>query len=424
MELIGLVAVAAGLIIGLGALGACVGVGIMGSKYLESAARQPELMGVLQTKVFLLLGLIDASFIIGTGIALWYTTANPFLAQLSQTVPSDSPVRQRRRCRTRTSSRRGIDVSITSTLIIQMIVFLLLVWFTMKMSGRRSPPRSTSAPPRSAKACRPPTRPRPSWRRQQARRGRAVLGAHRRRPAPGRCRAPGAVDDRGSQVARQRGRREDRRRRARRGRAGSDQGARDAARPGRRARRQGAEQILRREVDAKRACRPARPAQGRSFEAPEADMAELATIARPYAEALMKASADGDAAALAGEIRALADVAANPQMRQFADESEDRARRRCSTLLTGVASTPSGASLERRREEPAAHRDRQRPPRRAAGDRARSSRRCVDAQQRRLAGDDRERLPDRREPGRRRQGGDGAALRQQARDAASSSSPS
>ena len=38
------------------------------------------------TKVFLLLGLIDASFIIGTGIALWYTTANPFLAQLSQIV--------------------------------------------------------------------------------------------------------------------------------------------------------------------------------------------------------------------------------------------------------------------------------------------------------------------------------------------------
>ena len=72
-----------GLMIGLGALGACVGVGIMGSKYLESAARQPELMGVLQTKVFLLLGLIDASFIIGTGIALWYTTANPFLAQLA-----------------------------------------------------------------------------------------------------------------------------------------------------------------------------------------------------------------------------------------------------------------------------------------------------------------------------------------------------
>ena len=48
-------------------------------------------------------------------------------------------------------------------------------------------------------------------------------------------------------------------------------------------------------------------------------MAELATIARPYAEALMKASANGSAAPLAGEVRALADVAANLQMRQFAD---------------------------------------------------------------------------------------------------------
>ncbi|MBK1615441.1 F0F1 ATP synthase subunit C [Rubrivivax gelatinosus] len=83
MELIGLVALAAGLIIGLGAAGACIGIGVMGSKYLESAARQPELMGELQTKMFLLVGLIDASFIIGTGIALWFTTANPFLGQLA-----------------------------------------------------------------------------------------------------------------------------------------------------------------------------------------------------------------------------------------------------------------------------------------------------------------------------------------------------
>ena len=83
MELIGLVAVAAGLIIGLGALGACVGVGIMASKYLESAARQPELMGVLQTKVFLLLGLIDASFIIGVGLAMLFAFGNPLLAVIS-----------------------------------------------------------------------------------------------------------------------------------------------------------------------------------------------------------------------------------------------------------------------------------------------------------------------------------------------------
>ena len=76
-----------GLMIGLGAAGACIGVGIMCSRFLEGAARQPELAPMLQAKVFLLLGLIDASFIIGVGIALWFTTANPFLAQLSQIAP-------------------------------------------------------------------------------------------------------------------------------------------------------------------------------------------------------------------------------------------------------------------------------------------------------------------------------------------------
>ena len=86
MEVISFVALATGLIIGLGALGACIGIGIMGSKYLESAARQPELMGELQTKMFLLAGLIDAAFIIGTGIALWFATANPFLGQIARLV--------------------------------------------------------------------------------------------------------------------------------------------------------------------------------------------------------------------------------------------------------------------------------------------------------------------------------------------------
>jgi F-type H+-transporting ATPase subunit c len=78
MEMAGLVALACGLIIGLGALGACIGIGVMGGKFIEASARQPELMNSLQTKMFLLAGLIDAAFIIGTGIALWFATANPF----------------------------------------------------------------------------------------------------------------------------------------------------------------------------------------------------------------------------------------------------------------------------------------------------------------------------------------------------------
>ena len=72
----GFTAIGIGLIIGLGAAGACIGVGIMCSKFLESAARQPELIPQLQGKVFLLLGLIDASFIIGVGIALLFAFAN------------------------------------------------------------------------------------------------------------------------------------------------------------------------------------------------------------------------------------------------------------------------------------------------------------------------------------------------------------
>jgi F-type H+-transporting ATPase subunit c len=68
-----------GLMIGLGALGACIGVGIMCSRFLEGAARQPELMPALQANVFLLLGLIDASFIIGLGIAMLFAFGNPLI---------------------------------------------------------------------------------------------------------------------------------------------------------------------------------------------------------------------------------------------------------------------------------------------------------------------------------------------------------
>ena len=73
-----------GLIIGLGALGACIGIGIMCSSFLDGAARQPEMMPVLQGKVFLLLGLIDASFIIGVGLAMMFAFANPLLSVIAK----------------------------------------------------------------------------------------------------------------------------------------------------------------------------------------------------------------------------------------------------------------------------------------------------------------------------------------------------
>ncbi len=71
-QVYGNVALACGLIIALGAIGACIGISLMGGKYLEASARQPELMNELQVKMFILAGLIDAAFIIGTGISVWF----------------------------------------------------------------------------------------------------------------------------------------------------------------------------------------------------------------------------------------------------------------------------------------------------------------------------------------------------------------
>jgi F-type H+-transporting ATPase subunit c len=77
MNGIDLVPLAVGHMIGLGAIGSCLGIGVMAAKYLESSARQPELMDKLQGKVFLLVGVLDGAFIIATGIGLWFATANP-----------------------------------------------------------------------------------------------------------------------------------------------------------------------------------------------------------------------------------------------------------------------------------------------------------------------------------------------------------
>lgn len=67
-------------------------------------------------------------------------------------------------------------------------------------------------------------------------------------------------------------------------------------------------------------------------------MAELATIARPYAEALFKAIAPNDAAAVSQQVNALAAVAANEQVRQFADNPKVSAEQ-VFELITTAAKT-------------------------------------------------------------------------------------
>ena len=66
-----LIIIAAAIMLGLGALGAAVGMGLLGGKLIEGTARQPELGPMLQGKMFLLAGLIDAIPIIGVGIAMY-----------------------------------------------------------------------------------------------------------------------------------------------------------------------------------------------------------------------------------------------------------------------------------------------------------------------------------------------------------------
>ena len=73
-------------------------------------------------------------------------------------------------------------------------------------------------------------------------------------------------------------------------------------------------------------------------------MAELATIARPYAEALFKAGGTGDATALSAEVKALARVAADPQLRQYADDPHVSANQ-LFELLASVAQRPGEAPL-------------------------------------------------------------------------------
>ena len=57
---------------------ACLGIGAMGGRFIDGAVRQPEMMEPLQTKMFLLAGLIDANFLIGVGVAMMFVFANPF----------------------------------------------------------------------------------------------------------------------------------------------------------------------------------------------------------------------------------------------------------------------------------------------------------------------------------------------------------
>ncbi len=63
--------IAGAILMGLGALGAAIGIGILGARFIEGVARQPELMGMLRTQMFIVMGLVDAVPMIAVGISMY-----------------------------------------------------------------------------------------------------------------------------------------------------------------------------------------------------------------------------------------------------------------------------------------------------------------------------------------------------------------
>ena len=82
----GMLTISVALLIGLGALGVGIGMGLLGGRFLEGSARQPELAPMLRTQMFLVVALLDAIAMIGVGIGLYFAFANPFVVQMQTVV--------------------------------------------------------------------------------------------------------------------------------------------------------------------------------------------------------------------------------------------------------------------------------------------------------------------------------------------------
>ncbi|MDL2338451.1 MAG: F0F1 ATP synthase subunit delta [Pseudomonadota bacterium] len=74
-------------------------------------------------------------------------------------------------------------------------------------------------------------------------------------------------------------------------------------------------------------------------------MAELATLARPYAEALFDVAAQGDVRAVSQQIDALAAIADNAQLRQFAASPKVSAEQ-VFELIASIVKTPLSTPMK------------------------------------------------------------------------------
>ena len=68
---IALLYVAGAALLGIAGFSIAIGVGMLGARFLEGIARQPELLPMLRSQFFILLGLVAAIQIIGVAISLY-----------------------------------------------------------------------------------------------------------------------------------------------------------------------------------------------------------------------------------------------------------------------------------------------------------------------------------------------------------------
>ncbi len=63
--------ISSALMMGLASIGASIGIGILGSKFLNSISRQPSMINLLRNQFFVVIGLIDAIPMIIIGLSLY-----------------------------------------------------------------------------------------------------------------------------------------------------------------------------------------------------------------------------------------------------------------------------------------------------------------------------------------------------------------
>ena len=74
------------LIVSIGANGTAIGFAMLGSKFLDVTARQPEIAPMLLTRMFMIAALLDGVTMIGIGLSLYFSLANPFVSSFLEAV--------------------------------------------------------------------------------------------------------------------------------------------------------------------------------------------------------------------------------------------------------------------------------------------------------------------------------------------------